>query len=68
MPKDSVHVTVGFVGFQFVGFVSDHGMMTYCTGKDLRLSEKYAKDPHFKDLILFYEYFHGDNGRGCGAR
>ena len=25
------------------------------------------KDPHFKDLILFYEYFHGDNGRGVGA-
>ncbi|MDB5257890.1 MAG: glucosidase [Chitinophagaceae bacterium] len=29
--------------------------------------ELYAKDPHFKDLILFYEYFHGDNGRGVGA-
>jgi len=27
----------------------------------------YKKDPHFKDLILFYEYFHGDNGRGVGA-
>ena len=27
----------------------------------------YQKDPHFKDLILFYEYFHGDNGRGVGA-
>ncbi len=25
------------------------------------------RDPHFKDLILFYEYFHGDNGRGVGA-
>jgi hypothetical protein len=24
-------------------------------------------DPHFKDHILFYEYFHGDNGRGVGA-
>ncbi|MEM9444586.1 MAG: glucosidase [Verrucomicrobiota bacterium] len=24
-------------------------------------------DPHFKDHILFYEYFHGDNGRGIGA-
>jgi hypothetical protein len=24
-------------------------------------------DPHFKDLIHFYEYFHGDNGRGVGA-
>ena len=25
------------------------------------------KDENFKDLILFYEYFHGDNGRGVGA-
>ena len=24
-------------------------------------------DPHFNDLILFYEYFHGDTGRGVGA-
>jgi hypothetical protein len=24
-------------------------------------------DPHFRDLVLFYEYFHGDNGRGVGA-
>lgn len=24
-------------------------------------------DPHFQDHILFYEYFHGDNGRGVGA-
>jgi len=30
-------------------------------------SEKFQTDPHFKDYILFYEYFHGDNGRGLGA-
>jgi hypothetical protein len=29
--------------------------------------EKFQKDPHWKDLILFYEYFHGDNGAGIGA-
>ncbi|HKP95334.1 MAG TPA: glucosidase [Fibrobacteria bacterium] len=29
--------------------------------------ERYAHDPHWKELILFYEYFHGDSGRGCGA-
>jgi len=29
--------------------------------------EKFQKDPNFKDYILFYEYFHGDNGRGVGA-
>jgi hypothetical protein len=28
---------------------------------------RYATDPAFKDLVLFYEYFHGDNGRGLGA-
>jgi hypothetical protein len=27
----------------------------------------YAKDPHFRELVLFYEYFHGDSGRGVGA-
>ena len=30
-------------------------------------SEKFQKDPHWRDLILFYEYFHGDNGAGIGA-
>ena len=30
-------------------------------------SEKFQVDPHFRDYILFHEYFHGDNGRGCGA-
>jgi hypothetical protein len=28
---------------------------------------KYAEDPHWRDLVLFYEYFHGETGRGCGA-
>jgi hypothetical protein len=28
---------------------------------------KYQNDPHFRDNILFYEYFHGDNGAGIGA-
>jgi hypothetical protein len=28
---------------------------------------KFQEDPHWKDLILFYEYFHGDNGAGIGA-
>jgi hypothetical protein len=31
------------------------------------LHQDWYRDPHFKDLILFYEYFHGDNGRGVGA-
>jgi Glycosyl hydrolase family 63 C-terminal domain len=29
--------------------------------------EKFQNDPHWRDLILFYEYFHGDTGRGLGA-
>jgi hypothetical protein len=29
--------------------------------------EKLQKDEHFRDYIYFYEYFHGDNGRGVGA-
>jgi hypothetical protein len=29
--------------------------------------EKSQNDPHFKNYLLFYEYFHGDNGRGVGA-
>ena len=28
---------------------------------------RYTHDPHWKDLVLFYEYFHGDTGRGVGA-
>ena len=31
------------------------------------LHADWYKDEHFEDLILFYEYFHGDNGRGVGA-
>jgi hypothetical protein len=30
-------------------------------------SAKFQDDPHWHDLILFYEYFHGDNGAGLGA-
>jgi hypothetical protein len=34
-----------------------------CHGNEMR----YADDPNWRNLILFYEYFHGDTGRGCGA-
>lgn len=30
-------------------------------------AEKFQTDPHWQDLILFYEYFHGDTGAGIGA-
>jgi len=29
--------------------------------------EKFQSDPHWNDLLLFFEYFHGDNGSGVGA-
>jgi hypothetical protein len=31
------------------------------------MNERTLGDPHFRDYILFYEYFHGDSGRGVGA-
>jgi hypothetical protein len=34
-----------------------------CHGDDPRFRD----DPNWRDLVLFYEYFHGDTGRGCGA-
>ncbi len=34
-----------------------------CHGDNTR----FAEDPHFRDLVLFHEYFHGDTGRGLGA-
>ena len=44
----------------------------FLKGKDgqrpvLKYHPKLATDPHFKDYVLFHEYFHGDNGRGVGA-
>jgi len=30
-------------------------------------TEKFQRDPHWRDHLLFYEYFHGDNGAGIGA-
>ena len=44
----------------------------FLPGKDgvrpvLNYHPKLARDPYFKDYILFHEYFHGDSGRGVGA-
>jgi hypothetical protein len=30
-------------------------------------TKKFQEDPHWRDHLLFYEYFHGDNGAGLGA-
>jgi hypothetical protein len=44
----------------------------FLRGKDGRRpvaggAEIFQSDPHWRDLVLFYEYFHGDNGAGLGA-
>jgi hypothetical protein len=44
-------------------FLPDEHGRRACHGDETR----YASDPAFKDLVLFYEYFHGDTGRGLGA-
>jgi hypothetical protein len=44
-------------------FVPDRNGRRACHGDEAR----YAHDPHWRDLVLFYEYFHGDTGRGLGA-
>jgi hypothetical protein len=44
-------------------FLADAAGQRPCHGDESR----YAQDPHWKDLVLFHEYFHGDSGRGVGA-
>jgi len=41
---------------------NENGRRPVCGG-----TEKFQTDPHWRDHILFYEYFHGDNGAGLGA-
>jgi hypothetical protein len=44
-------------------FMADKDGRRPCNGEE----ERFATDPYWKDLVLFNEYFHGENGRGCGA-
>jgi Glycosyl hydrolase family 63 C-terminal domain len=44
-------------------FLADAGGGRPCFGP----STLYKDDPHFRDLVLFHEYFHGDTGQGLGA-
>ena len=44
-------------------FLPDAAGHRPCHAGDIR----YASDPHWRDLVLFHEYFHGDDGRGVGA-
>ncbi len=44
-------------------FTPDDSGKRACFGEQSR----YSDDPHWRDLLLFHEYFHGDNGTGLGA-
>jgi hypothetical protein len=44
-------------------FLRDETGRRPCFGEN----EKLQRDPHFRDYMLFHEYFHGDTGRGLGA-
>jgi hypothetical protein len=58
--------------FEVAKEISDRLVATFLRGPDgtrpvFGGSEEFQSDPNWRDLILFYEYFHGDNGAGLGA-
>ncbi|MGH7409923.1 MAG: MGH1-like glycoside hydrolase domain-containing protein [Candidatus Methylomirabilis sp.] len=58
--------------WQVAGEISRRLTRIFLRGADGRRpvyggTERFQQDPHWRDLILFYEYFHGDNGAGIGA-
>lgn len=60
----NLHEIARFISARLSGmFLADENGVRPCHGGD----EKYATDPHCKDLVLFHEYFHAETGRGCGA-
>jgi hypothetical protein len=57
---------------QVAQVIADRLIATFERGDDGRRPvfgglEKFQSDPHWRDLLLFHEYFHGDNGAGLGA-
>ena len=68
-------MTLIAAGFEEIG-VYGGGLSTFVLlgvrGSDGRRpvyggSDKFQSDPNFRDHVLFFEYFHGDNGAGLGA-
>jgi hypothetical protein len=58
--------------YEVAAEISRRGSNIFLKGKDGRRpvyggTQKFQTDPHWRDLLLFYEYFHGDNGAGLGA-
>jgi hypothetical protein len=67
-PRTGADVPLG----EIAGEVAERLIRIFVRGEDgLRPvyggSRKFQTDPHWRDYILFYEYFHGDNGAGIGA-
>jgi hypothetical protein len=58
--------------YQVAEEISRRGANIFLKGKDGRRpvyggTQKFQEDPHWRDCLSFYEYFHGDNGAGLGA-
>jgi hypothetical protein len=58
--------------WQIAGEISQRLTRIFLRDKDGRRpvfgdTEKFQSDPHWRDMIPFHEYFHGDNGAGIGA-
>jgi len=58
--------------WQVASEISKRLTRIFLRGKDGRrpfagAEDRFNKNPHWRDLVLFYEYFHGDNGAGIGA-
>jgi len=58
--------------WEVAGEISQRMSRIFLRGEDGRRpvhggAEKFQHDLHWRDLVLFYEYFHGDNGAGIGA-
>jgi hypothetical protein len=58
--------------YEVAADIGDRLIATFRRGDDGRRPvfggiDTFQQDPHWRDLLLFYEYFHGDNGAGIGA-
>jgi hypothetical protein len=58
--------------FEVAGYISDRLARIFLRDASGRRplyggTQKFQSDPHWRDHLLFYEYFHGDNGAGLGA-
>ena len=58
--------------FQIAGEIANRMIRIFSRNQDGRRpvyggTKKFQEDQHWKDLILFYEFYHGDNGAGLGA-